>query len=388
MDRREFLYTASGAAVVSTSGCLGIGGGGGDGSAGDGNESTGDGEESTDDSESMDDSEATDDGESMDDGEATDDGETTDDGEATDDGEEEVGDGEEEEGDGEEEQNNSVDAIVGQVIRSSEMELVVESFERGTNLEGFRDPERNFEFVDLVVAFRNRSDGFVTVDSFFETVIRDDSGNEYEQEVLKQQPSFNFGTYAPGELDRATLTYEIPQDAQDVELFWEPTGGTYGDLESVTIDLNEERELEQWTMDLRTDINDLGTSVEDGDFRMVVHDFRAVDSIARGAPSPAINNEYIVVDIEFENLSSAQTPIVDERLLAFTTKGENGRSVPYDEGTSAFLQNQVDLRNPLEAGETRRGEIVYERRADMAPLYYAFDFSFYADGDKSFWQLR
>lgn len=367
MDRRAFLYTVSGATVVSLAGCSG---GGEEAENDDENEQTGtaDGED-----------ESTDEG-----GEESTDGEQE---ESTDGEDESTDDGEEEE-EAEEEEANTVDATIGSVVRSSTMELVVEQIERGVDVEGFTDPERGNEFVDLHVAFRNRSDDFIAVDGFFDTVIRDDDGGEYGQQVLKQAPSFNTGTYAPGELDRAVLTYEIPQDAEEIELFWEPSGGPYDSVESVTVDLTEETDVEPWTMDLGVDVNDLGTTVESGDFRMTVHGLRTESSVGRGAASPDLGNEFVVVDLEVEHLADSQTPIVDERMVAFTMKGNDGRSFAYDEGASAFLQEQFDLRAPLAAGETRRGEVVYELPQDVDPLYYAFDFSLYTEGDKAFWQLR
>jgi hypothetical protein len=279
-----------------------------------------------------------------------------------------------------------VEAVVGALIDGGDMQLVVEGIERGAEFGEFVEPEAGNEFVAITIALKNVSDEFVHVSNLLQTRIRDDEDYSYDQTfVAGNQPTFNDGQFAPGEVERGILPFEIPEDATGLRLVWDFDVGLFEDVNRATIDLEETTDVRRLEQNLQIDVHDVGTTIEFGDVQVTVNEMRVEEALGEFT-EPEPGNEYVIVDISIANNTGE-----DERvstILQMLAKDGDGWSYQEDFTASAQLDRPFDEGSPIADGDTRRGEVIYEVEQGLSPLYWVFEFSLWTEGDKTFWQLR
>lgn len=284
------------------------------------------------------------------------------------------------------ESEDDVEAVVGDLIDGGDMHLVVENFQRGVDLGDFADPDSGNEFATVLVALKNVSDDFASVSNLLQTRIRDEEDYSYEQTFFGgEQPTFNDGQIAPGEVERGAINFEIPNDASGLELAWDFGSGLFTELNRAIINLEEEGDTHVLEQGLQTDVHDVGTTIEFGGTQVSVNEVRVEDELGMFA-EPDSGNEYVIVDISVENQTGEEQRI--STILQMLVKDGEGWSYQEDFSATVELDRDFDEGSPLADGETRRGEVVYEVEEGLSPLYWVFEFSLWTEGDRTFWQLR
>ncbi|MEF8785669.1 MAG: DUF4352 domain-containing protein [Haloarculaceae archaeon] len=288
--------------------------------------------------------------------------------------------------DSDEDTAQAVEAVVGDLVEGDDMQLVVEDFERGISLGEFIEPDDGNEFAAVSVALKNVSDTFVNVSNILQTRIRDDEDFSYEQTFFGgDEPTFNDGQFAPGEVERGAINFEIPEDASGLKLVWDFSFGLFEDIDRVIVDLEEQTAVHTLEQNLQIDVYDVGTTVEFQATQVTVNDMRTESSLG-SFTEPDAGNEYVIVDLSVENQTGEEQHV--STALQMLIKDGDGFSYQEDFSAAAQLSRQFDETTALADGETRRGEVVYEVEEGLRPLYWVFEFSLWNDGDKTFWQLR
>jgi hypothetical protein len=266
------------------------------------------------------------------------------------------------------------------------MQLVVEDFERDISLGEFIEPDSGNEFVSVSIALKNISGGFVSVSNFLQARIRDNEDYSYEPTFFGgDEPTFNDGQFAPGEVERGAINFEIPEDAIGLELVWDFSTGLFSGIDRAIINLGEETRIHTLEQDLQIDVYDVGTSVEFQDTQVTVNSVRTEESLGTFT-EPDAGNEYVIVDISIENNTGEEQWI--STVVQMLVKNGEGYSYQEDWIATGQLNRAFDEGTPLADGETRRGEVVYEVEEGLSPLYWVFEFSLWNEGDKTFWKLR
>lgn len=280
-----------------------------------------------------------------------------------------------------------VEAAVGDLVEGDQLHLVVESVERTASLGQFSEPDAGNEFVVVSLALKNVSDGYVSVSNLLQTRLRDDEDYQYDQTFTGGGGNtFNAGQFAPGEVERGTVTFELPEDASGLQLVFDFEASIIGGIDRARINLEQEAssvaDLEQ---SLGVDTYGLGEEVGYQDVAVSVNDVRTESSLGQFS-EPDEGNEFVIVDISITNNTGEEQRF--STILQMMLK--DGEGYTYQESLTATtgLDRAFDEGTPLSDGETRRGELPYEVPEGIAPLYWVFEFSVFASGDKTFWEIR
>jgi len=309
-----------------------------------------------------------------------------DDSDSDDNGAEDTDDESETTEDDEEAEAEEIDAVVGDLVEGDEMHLVIENFDRGVDLGEFAEPDAGNEFASVTVALKNVSDDFVSVSNLLQTRIHDNEGYSYDQTFFGgEEPTFNDGQFAPGEVERGAINFEIPDDAEGLELVWDFDIGLFSGIDRVYINLEDETSVHTLEQDLQIDVHDVGTTIEFGDVQVTVNEVRTESELGTFT-EPDPGNEFVVVDISIENQTGEEERI--STILQMLIKDGEGWSHQEDFGAAVELDRAFDEGSPIADGETRSGEVAYELEEGLSPLYWIFEFSLWTDGDKTFWQIR
>lgn len=284
------------------------------------------------------------------------------------------------------EEQEETEARIGELVEGDEMHLVVESFERDVDFGEFTEPDPGQEFVSVQVALKNVSDSFVSVSNLLQTRIRDDESYNYSQTFLGGgDPTFSDGQFAPGEVERGHINFEIPEDASGLKLVWDFDFDLFSGIDRAIIDLEDSVEVHEIEQDLRVEIHDLGETVRFDDIGVTLNEIRVEDDFG-AFTEPAAGHEFLVLDITVENDTDEEQWI--STFLQMHLKDGGGWSFQEDFGASTQLNQPFDEGSAILPGELRRGEIVYEVEEALSPLYWVFEFTLWVDGDKTFWAVR
>lgn len=286
-----------------------------------------------------------------------------------------------------EESAEDVTATVGELVEGDQMSLVIEEFQRGADLAEDYDPDSGNEFALASIALKNTSDDYAMVSNLLQTRLRDDEDYQYEQTFAPgDAATFNDGQFAPGEVERGGIPFEIPTDASGLELVFDFDVSVFGGIERATIDLGSQADsthrLEQ---NLQVDTYSVGDAVEYGDVEVAVNDVRTEASLGEFT-DPEEGNEYVVVDIAITNNTGEEKRF--STILQMMIKDGEGYTYQEDLMGTSQLDRGFDEATPLADGETRRGELAYQVEEGLSPLYWVFEFEVFASGDKTFWNLR
>lgn len=280
-----------------------------------------------------------------------------------------------------------VSAEVGERIDGERIHLVTEGVERGADPGEFSQADPGNEFLLVDLGLKNVADEFVTVSNLLQTRVRDDEDYQYDQTFVggTATNTFNDGQFAPGEVERGSVIFEIPEESSGLELVFDFDVSIIGDVERATVDLESEAdEIAVLEQNLQTDIFGLGDGVAYGDVEVTVNETRTEDSLGQFA-DPEAGSEYVVVDVSIANETGE-----DQRFSTFLQMMvKDGEGYTYQEDLSGMtsLDRPFDEGTPLADGETRRGELAYQIPVDRSPLYWVFEFELFTEGDKTFWQL-
>lgn len=287
----------------------------------------------------------------------------------------------------EETEPESVTAVVGDLVSGEQMELVIEAFERGVDLGEFYSADSGNEFALVRLALKNTSDDYLSVSNLLQTRMRDDEDYQYDQTFAGgDEATFNDGQFVPGEVERGGIPFEIPQDASGLELVFDFDVSIFGGIDRATINLEEQADsIHELTQELGIDVYGVGETIGFGDVEVTVNEMRTESELGMFA-EPDSGNEYVVVDISITNNTGEEQRF--STILQMMVKDEQGYTYQEDLMASSQLDRGFDEGTPLSDGETRRGELVYEIEEGLSPLYWVFEFSLFATGDKTFWQLR
>lgn len=285
----------------------------------------------------------------------------------------------------EEQAGDEVDAAIGDLVEGENIHLVIEDVERGAEFDSFLEPDPGNEFLAIELAMKNVSDEALSVSQLLQSSVHDDEGYSYDQTFVGDADAqFNDGQFAPGEVERGQIAYEVPEDAEGLELRFDFDLSLFGGIERAYVDLESEGDDVSLEQDLQVDVHGIGDGVEFGDVEVTVEDIRFESELGMFAEAEA-GHEYAIVDIAVDNQSGEDQQV--STILQMQAKDGDGRSFQEDWMATADLDQNFDEGTPIADGETRRGEVVYEVPENTSPLYWVFEFDVWVDGDKTFWEI-
>lgn len=294
-------------------------------------------------------------------------------------------DDDEEDDDDADEEPEEVDAVIGSLVDGDQMHLVVEGVERTDSLGEFDEADEGMEFVVVHLAMKNVSGDFLTVSNFLQTRVRDDEDYSYDQTFVGGGNTFNDGQFVPGEVERGTVVFEVPDDATGLSLQFDFDVAIFGGIDRAYIDLEDETDVHVLEQELGIDVLSVGDTAEHGGISITVNDVEMTDDLG-GWSEPDEGKEFFIVDIAVENESGEEQRI--STFLQMLVKDGEGFSYQEDWMATGDLERAFDEGSALADGETRRGEVVYQMESGLSPLYWVFEFDLWVDGDKTFWELQ
>lgn len=281
---------------------------------------------------------------------------------------------------------DEVEAAIGDLVEGDNLHLVVEDLTRTTQIGEFQEADPGNEFLIVQLAIRNVSGDFLTVSNLLQTRVRDDEDYSYDQAfAVTDDPTFNDGQFAPGELERGTIVFEVPDDATGLTLTFDFDFSIFGGIERAEIDLGSENDVHQLTQDLDVDIQQIGSAVTHSHVTVEVQDVEFEGALS-DFTQPDEGNEYAIVDISVTNETGEEQWI--STIIQMLCKSDDGWSYQEDFGAAVELSRSFDEGSPLADGETRAGKVAYEIEEGLSPLYWVFEFDLWTEGDKTFWELR
>ena len=285
-----------------------------------------------------------------------------------------------------EDEAREVDAVVGELVEGDHFSIVVEEVERDADLGEFHEPDPDNEFVRVQLALKNESTEFRTVSRLLQLRLRDDDDYQYDQTFAGDlDATFDDGQFAPGELERGNVAFEVPDVADGLSVVFDLDVDIFGDVERVEVDLEESTDVHELEPDLDVEVADVGETVEHGDVSVTVDDVRTEGELD-AFTDPDQDHEFVVVDVEIENQTGAEQRISTG--LQMLLKDGDGWTYQEDFGASVALDRDFDATSPLTDGESRRGELAYQVAESVETLYWVFEFDLFDAGDKTFWQIR
>ncbi|AUV83185.1 hypothetical protein C2R22_17305 [Salinigranum rubrum] len=283
--------------------------------------------------------------------------------------------------------NQVATAQIGEVVQDDTLAMVVNGIEETAQIGEFQQAESGRTYVVVDLAIKNvTSDEFISFSGLLQTRLKDDEDYTYDQTFASTGRNLEGGQIAPGEVSRGDVVYEVPEDASGLVMQFDFQALSLFRFSRVEIDLSQSAEsttaLEQ---DLQVDTYEPGDSVSFNDTVVTVNSVETATSIGSFAEADD-GNEFVVVDISTVNETSEELNI--SIALQMLLKGDSGFSYPFDISAYSALDRAYEQGSPLAPGETRRGKLAYEVPEGMSPLYWAFEFSLWVEGTKTFWQIR
>lgn len=279
-----------------------------------------------------------------------------------------------------------VEAAIGDLVEGDNVHLVVEGVERTTEVGEFAEADSGNEFVVVALAMKNVSSEFLTVSNLLQTSLEDEEGYSYDQTFVGDSDAqFNDGQFAPGEVERGSIAYEVPEDAAGLTLRFDFDVSIFGGVERAYIDLESEGDDVTLEQELEVDVYDLGETIAFNGVEVAVEDVEYDTELGMFAEAEE-GNEYAIVDIAVTNETGEDRRISTG--LQMMVKDGNGRSYQEDLMATSDLDRDFDEGSPIPDGDTRRGRLAYEIPEGAAPLYWVFEFDVWVEGDKTFWALR
>lgn len=275
---------------------------------------------------------------------------------------------------------------VGDLIEGDDLHLVIEDVSTTTKIGEFTEADAGNELLVVRLAYKNITNEFHSVSGLLRTRVRDDDDYSYDQSLLGTEQALNDGEIAPGEVERGEVVYEVPQDATGFVLEFDFESGLFGDLERAVIDLEQESNdpyvLEQ---ELAVNVYGIGDAVEHEGTTVRVNEINTATELDQFTVADE-GYKYVIVDVTVANDTGEEQTV--STVLQMQLKDGNGFSYNEDLGGSVALDRAFDEGAPIADGNQRRGQLAYEVEEGIEPLYWIFEFALFAEGNKTFWQIR
>lgn len=276
---------------------------------------------------------------------------------------------------------------VGKVVQDESLAMVVRSVEKTKNLSEFQEAKSGNTYVVVRMAVKNKhSSEFANFSSFWQTRLKDESNHVYEQTFAGTGSAMSSGQLAPGEVTRGDVVFEVPESASGLSLQFDFSSFDFFSLNRVTIDLDEKADtIADLKQQLKVPIHSSGESVTKHDLQVTLHGTRTETKIGQFTEAED-GHEYVIPDISVTN--NTGDPLSVSIGLQMVVKDQSGQAYTLDIGSYSGLDQKFAQGFELGSGETRRGEISYQVPTDATKLYWTFEYSLIADGDKTFWQVK
>lgn len=278
----------------------------------------------------------------------------------------------------------TADAAIGDIIEGDRLALVAYSVERTTTLGEYTEADTGNEFVVVDMAAKNKHDSeYISFSSFLQITIQDSESYEYDQSFVFADGELDSGELAPGEVTRGIVAFEVPEDATGLSLHVDLDESLFS-YDRAVVDLGEQGSGRTLTQDLAVPVYDIGDTVAYDDTELTVNSLRT--SMGSGYFTPETGNEYLVLDITVANTGDDELTV--STFLQLSLKSGSGRSYDTSFGGSSTLDREFSQSSPIAPGGQRRGEIAFEAPQGLSPLYLVMDFDYFAEGDRTFFELR
>ncbi|KAB1187503.1 MULTISPECIES: DUF4352 domain-containing protein [Haloferax] len=279
------------------------------------------------------------------------------------------------------------EAKIGEVVEDNTLAMIVKGVEKTEKIGRFQEADSGKTYVVADLAIKNRtSDEFIGFSGLLQTRLKDDEDYTYDQTFASTGKNLDGGQIAPGEVSRGDIVYEVPKDASGLIMQFDFQAVSLFKFSRVEIDLAQSAdsiaELEQ---NLQVDMYGPGDSVKFNETVVTVNGIETETSLGSFAKADE-GNEFVIIDITTTNNTSEELNI--STLLQMLLKDGEGYSYPMSITALSALDRGYEQGSPLASGETRRGKVPYEVPEGKSPLYWAFEFSVWVDGTKTFWQVR
>jgi len=276
---------------------------------------------------------------------------------------------------------------VGERVDGDDLSMVVRSVDRQSQIGQFQEADQGNTFVIVGLAVKNTTENrFLNFSGFLQTQVTDAEDYSYDQTFAMTGQDFEGGQLAPGEVSRGNLVYEVPEDAEGLQLQFDFEAFSVFEFDRVTVDLAEQAaSIADLSQTLRVDIHDVGEQVTHDGISVTVNSVEFRESLGRFAQADE-GNEFAVVNITTTNDTDEEQSL--STLLQMKVKDGTGVSASPSITGMSSLDRGYNEGQPLASGESRRGEVPYEVGKDASPLYWTFEFTLWVDGDKTFWQIR
>jgi len=278
----------------------------------------------------------------------------------------------------------TADAALGDIIEGNRLALVAYGAERTTTVGEYTEADTGNEFVVVDLAAKNKHESeFISFSTFLQLTVRDNESYEYDQSFTLTDGALDSGELAPGEVTRGTVAFEVPDDAAGLSLHVDLDESVFS-YDGAVIDLGAQGSGRTLTQDLAVPVYDVGNTISYQDTRLTVNSIRT--SMGSDYFTPDAGNEFVVLDITVENTGDAELTVSTSLQMAL--KDDTGRSYDTSFGASSTLDREFSQSSPIQPGSQRRGEIAFEAPRGRSPLYLVMDFDYFAEGDRTFFELR
>lgn len=280
----------------------------------------------------------------------------------------------------------SASVAVGEVVEDDSLAMVVRGVEKTTNIGEFQEADSGNTYVVVEMAVKNKSSSeFVDFNSFWQTRLKDDANHVYDQTIAVTDSSMQSGQLAPGEVSRGDVVYEIPKDASGLSMQFDFSSFDLFSFNRVTVDLaSTASNVADLSQNLAVDVHSEGDTVSKEDLQVTFHGSRTETELGSFTQAED-GNRYVIPDISVKN--DTGEPLSVSIALQMLVKDGTGRAYTADIGGLSALDQAFAQGSEIATGETRRGKIAYQVPEDAGELFFAFEFSLLADGDKTFWSI-
>lgn len=131
-------------------------------------------------------------------------------------------------------------ASIGETVGDDQFELTVEDVHRGVDLDGY-EAAADAEFVAVSLAVRNTAQADAAANPLQGVLLRDDASLIYNPVADGTASSaFIDGSIPPGEVDHATIPFEVRTTASGLELLCDVADDSFDATSMVVFDLGSE----------------------------------------------------------------------------------------------------------------------------------------------------
>lgn len=279
----------------------------------------------------------------------------------------------------------TVQGVVGERVDVGSLAALVTETTRSTDLRG-RLPAEGREYVTVSLRVKNTSSASLDFESYLQVSVVDPDGRTHEPSGIAPEPVLDGGHLVPGEVTAGNLSFVVPAAAEELSLLMQTDPVPLVRGPAARVDLSSPAAADgTLAQDLAVPVRSPGETARAGGVGVTPAAVETAGSLGDGVAATD-GHEFVVLDLTVENGESGPTHV--HALVASAAKDDDGAT--YEERFRAMgaLENPFSQGPSIEDGSERSGGVVYEVPSGSSPVYFAFDFSAFAAGDKAFWRLR